>query len=150
MKRMIISAAVCLAVLASIAEEKAFLCVNVKESGQLEVALGDRINSVDSLVVTGGPLDYSDFKAIWRASWYGRLTSLNLENATVVDNKIPDFALYDVQEQYVKPPILHIPPCIGSSSLTISRQSEDMLSPGWSLSTLIFHNPLNLWTMAAS
>lgn len=104
MKRMIISAAVCLAVLASIAEEKAFLCVNVKESGQLEVALGDRINSVDSLVVTGGPLDYSDFKAIWRASWYGRLTSLNLENATVVDNKIPDFALYDVYEQYVKPP----------------------------------------------
>lgn len=104
MKRMIISAAVCLAVLASIAEEKVFLCVSVRESGQLEDALGDRINSIDSLVVTGGPLDSTDFKTIWRASWHGRLTALNLENATVVDNKIPDFALYDVQEQYVKPP----------------------------------------------
>lgn len=47
MKRMIISAAACLAVLASIAEEKAFLCVSVRESGQLEDALGDRINSID-------------------------------------------------------------------------------------------------------
>lgn len=91
---MIISAAVCLAVLASIAEEKVFLCVSVRESGQLEDALGDRINSIDSLVVTGGPLDSTDFKTIWRASWHGRLTALNLENATVVDNKIPDFAQY--------------------------------------------------------
>lgn len=104
LKKTILSIVICLSAASLKAEEFSLVSVHVEKPGQLEEMLGERINSVDSLVVTGGPLDAADFKTIWKASWYGRLTALNIENATVVDNKIPDFALYDVQEQYVKPP----------------------------------------------
>ncbi len=49
---------------------------------------------IDSLVVVG-PMDKSDFKAIWDCAVFGNLLCLNLEGATMKDNEIPDYALYD-------------------------------------------------------
>lgn len=88
------------------ASEDAAVSVHVSEVGQLESLLGERINSIESLTVTGGPIDATDFKTILKASLYGQLVSVNLKEATVIDNKIPDWAFYDVNlqvhDQYVR------------------------------------------------
>ena len=49
---------------------------------------------IDSLVVVG-PMNKDDFKAIWDCAVYGNMQVLNLENATMENNAIPDYALYD-------------------------------------------------------
>lgn len=49
---------------------------------------------IDSLIVAG-PMDESDFKAIWDCAVYGNLACLNLGEAIIKDNDIPDRALYD-------------------------------------------------------
>lgn len=71
----------------------------VSEYGQLETVLGDNWDKIDSLSVTG-PINAVDFKTMWKCAFYGTLNVLNLENAQVENNKIPDFALYDSDKQY--------------------------------------------------
>lgn len=63
--------------------------------GQLKAILdANNGTQIDSLVVVG-PMDKSDFRAIWDCAVYGNLLCLNLEGATMKDNEIPDYALYD-------------------------------------------------------
>ena len=71
----------------------------VSEYGQLRTVLGESWDKVDSLYVTG-PINATDFRTIWEQAFYGKLSVLNLENAQVENNKIPDYALSDVNKQY--------------------------------------------------
>lgn len=40
-------------------------------------------------------MNKDDFKAIWDCAVYGNMQVLNLENATMENNAIPDYAMYD-------------------------------------------------------
>ena len=63
--------------------------------GQLKSILdANSGNEIDSLVVVG-PMNKDDFKAIWDCAVYGNMQVLNLENAIMDNNAIPDYALYD-------------------------------------------------------
>ncbi|MDE5882031.1 MAG: leucine-rich repeat domain-containing protein [Muribaculaceae bacterium] len=63
--------------------------------GQLKSILeANKGNEIDSLAVVG-PINKDDFKAIWDCAVYGNMQVLNLENATIENNAIPDYALYD-------------------------------------------------------
>lgn len=63
--------------------------------GQLKSILdANNGNEIDSLVVVG-PMNKADLKAIWDCAVYGNMQVLNLENATMENNAIPDYALYD-------------------------------------------------------
>ena len=63
--------------------------------GQLKSILeANKGNEIDSLVVVG-PMNKDDFKAIWNCAVYGNMQVLNLENATMENNAIPDYAMYD-------------------------------------------------------
>lgn len=63
--------------------------------GQLKSILeANNGNEIDSLVVIG-PMNKDDFKAIWDCAVYGNMQVLNLENATIENNAIPDYALYN-------------------------------------------------------
>ncbi len=63
--------------------------------GQLKSILeANKGTEIDSLVVVG-PMNNDDFKAIWDCAVYGNMQVLNLEYATMEDNAIPDYAMYD-------------------------------------------------------
>lgn len=63
--------------------------------GQLRSILeANKGSEIDSLVVVG-PMNKEDFKAIWDCAVYGNMQVLNLENATMENNAIPDYALYE-------------------------------------------------------
>ena len=59
-----------------------FYDARVSDYGQLEQVLGDKWNTVDSLIVHG-PINAADFTTIWKCSFDGKLTVLNLEHAQV-------------------------------------------------------------------
>ena len=75
-----------------------YLDVKVSEYGQLEKALGSDWDTVDSLVVHG-PVDEKDFATMWKCSFEGRTTVLNLADAQVKDNKIPKRAFFNYDRQ---------------------------------------------------
>lgn len=78
--------------------DKDFIEINVTEPGKLAELMGERANDIDSLVVTG-TINATDFKAMWSASFNGRLSALNLEKAKVVDGIVPDYAFFNSNEQ---------------------------------------------------
>ena len=62
--------------------------------GQLRSILeANKGSEIDSLIVVG-PMNKENFKAIWDCAVYGNMQVLNLENATMENNAIPDYALY--------------------------------------------------------
>ena len=69
------------------------------EYGQLKTILGENWGEIDSLSISG-PINAQDFRTMWECAFYGNLSVLNLENAQVEHNKIPDYALCDVNKQY--------------------------------------------------
>ena len=71
----------------------------VSEYGQLKTVLGESWDKVDSLSVTG-PVNATDFRTMWECAFYGKLSVLNIENAQVENNTIPDYALCDINKQY--------------------------------------------------
>ena len=80
-----------------------FYDARVSDYGQLEQVLGDKWNTVDSLIVYG-PINAADFTTIWKCSFDGKLTVLNLEYAQVENNKIPIRALFKRDRQLVDDP----------------------------------------------
>lgn len=78
---------------------KEYLSVDVTSPGKLAELLGERANEIDSLVVSG-TIDASDFNAMWSASFHGRLSAINLENAKIVDGIVPEYAFYHYDEQF--------------------------------------------------
>ena len=63
----------------------------VSEPGTLKVAIGDRWNAIDSLVVNG-PINAEDFNIIYQSIRYGRVDVLNLEKAQLENNELPNVA----------------------------------------------------------
>lgn len=79
--------------------EVRFKDVTLTKYGTLASVLGDEINDIDSLVVRG-PIDDVDFHTMWSSSFYGGLTVINLEYATIKDNRLPKNAFWYHSEQY--------------------------------------------------
>ncbi len=80
-----------------------FYDARVSEYGQLEQVLGDKWNTIDSLVVHG-PVNEADFTTMWKCSFEGKLTVLNLEYAQVKNGKIPEYALWKKDKQIIDDP----------------------------------------------
>mgnify|MGYP002293390656 FL=1 len=71
-----------------------FYDARVSDYGQLEQVLGDKWNTVDSLIVHG-PINAADFKTIVRCAKDGSMRIVNLQYAQVEHNKIPDSGFVD-------------------------------------------------------
>lgn len=78
--------------------EFSYMEVTTTSVGDLETLLGDKLEDIDSLVVHG-PIGAEDFRTMWRASLYGYLSAINLENADIEDGKVPNNAFYHENEQ---------------------------------------------------
>ena len=76
---------------------------HVSTYGELEQVLGEKWDKIDSLIVHG-PINEADFTTMWKCSFEGKLTVLNLEHAQVESNKIPTRALYKVDRQVIDDP----------------------------------------------
>ena len=97
-----------LAALALVCSQKIFGQVNffdahVSKYGELEQVLGEKWDKIDSLIVHG-PINEADFTTMWKCSFEGKLTVLNLEHAQIENNKIPTRALYKVDRQVIDDP----------------------------------------------
>ena len=68
------------------------------KAGNLVGALGNNIYNVDSLVVRG-TVDAADIRTLWDASFKGRLSVINLENAEIENGIIPEDAFWHQKEQ---------------------------------------------------
>lgn len=74
--------------------ERPFTAVTT-DYGQLDAILNANEGSlIDSLIVVG-PMDASDFDAIWNQAVYGHMLVIDLKDAVMKDNTIPHWALYD-------------------------------------------------------
>ena len=78
--------------------QASFFDANVSKCGELERVLGDKWDKIDSLVVHG-PINEDDFKIMWKCSFEGKLTVLNLEDTQIEGRKIPDCALFNYEKQ---------------------------------------------------
>lgn len=68
------------------------------KAGNLADALGNNIYNVDSLVVRG-TVDAADIRTLWDASFKGRLSVINLENAEIENGIVPEDAFWHQKEQ---------------------------------------------------
>lgn len=68
------------------------------QSGTLGSVIGDKIYDIDAIVVEG-PMNDADFNTLWDSSFNGYLKVINLENAVIEGGKIPENALFHVDEQ---------------------------------------------------
>ena len=80
-----------------------FFDANVSKYGELEQVLGEKWDKIDSLIVHG-PINEADFTTMWKCSFEGKLTVLNLKHAQVENNKIPTRALYKADRQVIDDP----------------------------------------------
>ena len=76
-----------------------FRDVTLTEAGTLASVLGEKISEIDSLVVRG-PVNAEDLHTMWGGSFYGGLTVLNLEHASIQGNRLPKNAFWYQSEQY--------------------------------------------------
>lgn len=83
----------CVSVYAQEADDKSYIKVELSEPGTLAEALGERANTIDSLVVEG-PINDADFYTMWSATFYGKLSAINLEKAKAEGNRVPPRAFY--------------------------------------------------------
>lgn len=72
---------------------QSYKAVTVTAPGELLSSLGEDWNKIDSIVVKG-TINKEDFKSLYDCSRLGKLTVINLGQANVEGNRIPDFALY--------------------------------------------------------
>ena len=80
-----------------------FFDAHVSRYGELEQVLGEKWDKIDSLIVHG-PINEADFTTMWKCSFEGKLTVLNLEHAQIENNKIPTRALFKVDRQVIDDP----------------------------------------------
>ena len=74
--------------------QERFFDARVSGYGELEQVLGDKWNTIDSLVVHG-PISAPDFKTMVRCARDGNLRIVNLQYAQVENHKIPDSGFVD-------------------------------------------------------
>lgn len=80
-------------------EDFRFKDVTLSQPGTLESVLGEDINGLDSLVVRGKVND-ADIYTMWKSSFHGGVTVLNLEYAEIQDNRLPKDAFWHQSEQH--------------------------------------------------
>ena len=78
--------------------ESVYRDITLTAAGTLAEALGEDANLVDSLVVRG-PINEADFKTMWSASFYDNLEVIDLENAEIENNIVPECAFWDAKAQ---------------------------------------------------
>lgn len=69
--------------------------VTTSDYGQLETLLAEKGGDSATTISVSGPIDASDFNAIWECAAKGNLRILNLSRSEIKDNIIPDYALYN-------------------------------------------------------
>ncbi len=79
-------------------KDSEFMHATLSESGTLASIVGDRLLELDSISVEG-PMNDDDFNTLWESSFNGHLKVINLENAIIENGKIPDYALFHIDEQ---------------------------------------------------
>ena len=68
-----------------------YLVVHPTAGGQLKDLIGDKLMTIDSLVVDG-PMDHTDFATIHPASATGKLAVVNLSHADIDGDSVPSGA----------------------------------------------------------
>lgn len=76
-------------------ENKVTVAVTATDFGQLEQLLAENDADAASDIIVSGPIDQSDFKALWNCAAKGNLRVLDLRNARIKDRTVPDRALFD-------------------------------------------------------
>lgn len=71
---------------------------SLTESGTLASVLGDNIYDIDAIVVEG-PMNDTDFNTLWDSSFNGYLKVIDLEKAVIESGKVPDHAMFHIDEQ---------------------------------------------------
>lgn len=84
--------------LASENQQLAALTVDVPVAGQLMEVLGDNLETVEALTVTG-EINADDFATMWNACFYGQLVDLDLSDAHVEGEVIPSQAMFRLNEE---------------------------------------------------
>ena len=79
-------------------EERISFTAHVEQFGQLRNVIGDRLTYIDSLTVIG-PVDSTDFYTMYQCALHGCLRALNLENARLDRDEVPDSAFSHLSEQ---------------------------------------------------
>ncbi|MDE6339885.1 MAG: leucine-rich repeat domain-containing protein [Muribaculaceae bacterium] len=74
------------------------LSVQTTKEGELSDLLGEKLLNIGSLTVSG-PINESDFNTLWRASFDGWLTDLDLKEAAFKNEAVPQNAFYHPEEQ---------------------------------------------------
>ena len=87
-------------------EERISFTAHVEQFGQLRNVIGDRLTYIDSLTVIG-PVDSTDFYTMYQCALHGCLRALNLENARLDRDEVPDSAFSHLSEQN-KPTFIHL------------------------------------------
>ena len=78
--------------------EKISFTAHVEEFGQLRNVIGDRLMYIDSLTVIG-PVDSTDFYTMYHCALHGTLRALNLSQARLDRDQVPDSAFCHWGEQ---------------------------------------------------
>lgn len=87
-------------------DDHAFVAIDIiSKAGSLARILGDRIYNVDSLVIRG-TVDTTDIRTLWDASLKGRLSVINLEDADIENNIIPESAFF--RKEQIAPDMSYI------------------------------------------
>ncbi len=74
--------------------------IEVSEPGKLRELLGENLNTVEALKISGN-INAQDFNTLWEAAFHGALTYLDMGLAYVEGGIIPDEALYHFEDQFI-------------------------------------------------
>ena len=92
MKRFVFLILIFVAALGSAAEN-----ITLTQVGTLATVLGDKLLNVEELSIDG-PINETDFNTLWRATYDGKLKIIDLSNAVIEGNKIPDNAFFHYEQ----------------------------------------------------
>ncbi len=76
-------------------EDPVVVSITTSAYGQLEELIEEKHADQATELIISGPIDGSDFRAIWTCAVKRNLRILNLAAAQIKDKSIPDYALYD-------------------------------------------------------
>lgn len=71
--------------------------ITTTEFGQLATLLQENEADMATEIILSGPIDESDFKALWRCATKGNLRVLDLGKARIKDKTVPDRAFYQYE-----------------------------------------------------
>lgn len=81
-------------------DETVSLELTLDKAGDLAALLGDNLLKVESLTLKGN-VGADDFSTMWKASFEGVLSEIDLSEATLVNNEVPDKAFCHLNEQMI-------------------------------------------------